>query len=281
MSTKINISKHLFGAIIGDIAGSCYEFSRRKDYDFEFFPATCDITDDSILTIATAKTLIARGREAQQGDFAYFYRKFANKYPYPKGSYGASFVEWLMKDDTTSYNSLGNGAPMRVSACAYAYLDQDINVALDLATKSAASTHNHWQAVRAVQAVVSCIWYLYNGMSLDFTIKTIDQQFGYDKATFYINHEDLFDAYRNDYQYTEHSDKTVEGALICALTATSFEDAIRRAVSLGGDADTLAAITGSIAEARFEIPDAMIKVAKAKLPSYLHNIVIDFNSRIS
>ena len=278
MKSTVNNGKHLFGAIIGDIAGSAYEFSHRKDYDFEFFPAHCDFTDDTILTCATADAILNDGLHCDAMSFAKSYFYYANAYRSPMGGYGASFSRWILAKTLRPYNSMGNGAAMRVSPCAYA--SEDFNICLDLATLSAAVTHNHWQGIRSAQAVVTAIWHLNHGYSADQVLAILEDQFCYDKLRFYVKHADLFSAYRNDYEYTELAEPTVVAALICALTATSFEDAIRRAVSLGGDADTLAAIAGSVAEARFEIPDAMIEFATKKMPKLLLEIVTDFNTKI-
>ena len=279
MMTTVNKNKHLFGAIIGDIVGSVYEFSRQKSYDFDFFSYGCNITDDTILTCATAEAILRNGNIVDTQDFANEYYDFAKEFPHPMGGYGAGFSTWVFDGTMRPYNSLGNGAPMRVSPCAY--FSAYINRCLEVATMSASATHNHWQAIRAVQCVTFAIYELRHGTSVKDLLAELDQQFGYKKVSFYVKHPDLFDAYRNDYEYTEHAETTVIGALICALSATSFEDAIRRAVSLGGDADTLAAIAGSIAEARFEIPDAMIDVAKQKLPKKLLDIVTEFNETIA
>lgn len=278
MKSTINQGKHLYGAIIGDIAGSVYEFSKQKSYDFELFPLRCDITDDTILTVATAFAILDTGSRCSENEFGDAYYHFARKYPNPMGGYGASFSLWVRDGKMRPYNSLGNGCAMRVSPCAYAsaFLDR----CLALATRSASPTHNHWQGIRAAQCITAVIYFLYHGSSVDQVVAEIDSQFGYDKVSLYVKHPDLFDAYRNDYKYTEHAEPTVQGALISALTATSYEDAIRRAVSLGGDADTLAAIAGSVAEARFEIPEYMIQIADRRLPDYLKDIIKAYNEKI-
>lgn len=274
----LNKNKHLYGAIIGDIVGSAYEFSRMKSYNFELFPNGSDFTDDTILTCATANTLIYRERSLTITDFMSSYQIFAGCYPHPKGSYGASFSQWVNSCTHLPYFSMGNGAAMRVSPCAY--VSDDLNVCLYFATLSASATHNHWQGIRAAQAVVAAIFYLNHGDSVESVVNKIESLFCYNKIRPYVQCPDLFEAYRNNYEYTELAEDTVVGAMICALTATSFEDAIRRAVSLGGDADTLACIAGSIAEARFEIPDDMIQIANSKLPEDLREIVKTFNTMI-
>jgi ADP-ribosylglycohydrolase len=278
MKSTINQGKHLYGAIIGDIAGSVYEFSKQKSYDFELFPRGCNITDDSILTVATAYAILNTGTAASESNFAVAYYDFAKQYPHPMGGYGSSFSKWVNDATMRPYNSLGNGCAMRVSPCAYASAFLDRCIAL--ATRSSASTHNHWQGIRAAQCITTAIYLLNHGSSVAVVRDYLDRQFCYEKVTFYVRHPDLFEAYKNDYEYTEHAEPTVIGALICALTATSYEDAIRRAISLGGDADTLAAIAGSIAEARFEIPEEMIKIADSLLPDHLKDIIKAYNVKI-
>lgn len=275
----LNKNKHLYGAIIGDIAGSVYEFSRNKSYDIELFPIGCNITDDSILTCATAAAILNYGGSRCDASlFAEMYHRFADAYKHPMGGYGAGFSTWFHDKTLRPYNSLGNGCAMRVSPCAY--VSRYTNECLEVATQSSAATHNHWQGIRAAQCVTFAIYNLNYGMSVKDLLKELNDQYCYDKVTFYVNHPDLFEAYRNNYEYTERADLTVQAALICALGATSFEDAIRRAISLGGDADTLACIAGSIAEARFEIPDDMIQIANSKLPEDLREIVKTFNTMI-
>lgn len=279
MMTTVNKNKHLFGAIIGDIVGSVYEFSRQKSYDFDFFSYGCNITDDTILTCATAEAILRNGNIVDTQDFANEYYDFAKEFPHPMGGYGAGFSTWVYDGTMRPYNSLGNGAPMRVSPCAY--FSAYINRCLEVATMSASATHNHWQAIRAVQCVTFAIYELRHGTSVKDLIQKIYQQYEYEMIRLCTKDQKAYDLFQQKYEYTEHSEKTVIGALICALSANSFEDAIRRAVSLGGDADTLAAIAGSIAEARFEIPDAMIDVAKQKLPKKLLDIVTEFNETIA
>jgi len=278
MKTAVNNYQHLYGAIIGDIVGSTYEFSRQKDYDFYLFPFGCDITDDTILTVATAFAILDTGSRCTENDFADAYYHFARKYPTPKGGYGASFSQWVASKSFRPYFSMGNGCAMRVSPCAYA--SGNLDICMELATQSATATHNHWQSVRAVQALTFAIYYLNRETSVVTIIKELDSNYGFSRVKFYVDHPDLFDAYRNDYEYTELVFPTVEGALICALTATSFEDAIRRAVSLGGDADTLAAIAGSVAEARFQIPADMIQTANRHIPMQMKKVIENFNFKI-
>lgn len=257
----------LYGAIIGDIAGSCYEFSANKNYDCELFPKGCSFTDDTILTAATAMAILL------ENDFALMYKTWGRNYPHPKGGYGASFSQWLFSDSMVGYNSLGNGAAMRVSPCAY--VSKNINEVLDCAARSAVATHSHWQGVRAAQAVARCIYLLNHGYGTcpEDVIADLRAEFMYDFPSLEADYETQQDLY----SYSERAEETVPMAIWCALSATSFEDAVRRAIALGGDADTLGAITGSIAECIFEIPADMIKVANKLLDNRIIKTIQNFN----
>lgn len=267
MKKTINKQK-LFGAVIGDIAGSSYEFVHNKDYGCELFPKGCSFTDDTILTAATAMAVTL------ERDFAQIYKEWGRAYPRPKGGYGASFSQWLYTDSMIGYNSLGNGAAMRVSPCAY--VSENINEVLDCAARSAVATHSHWQGVRAAQAVARCIFLLNHGYgdSREDVISAIRAEFLYDFPSLDADYETQQDLYF----YSERAEDTVPMAIWCALSATtSFEDAVRRAIALGGDADTLGAITGSIAECIFEIPADMLKLAKKMLDKSILNTIETFN----
>lgn len=268
MKAKKTISKQrLYGAIIGDIAGSCYEFVGNKNYNCELFPKGCDFTDDSILTAATAMAILL------ETSFAESYKEWGRAFPFPKGGYGTSFAQWLRTESMTGYNSLGNGAAMRVSPCAY--VSEDTNAVLDCAARSAVATHSHWQGVRAAQAVARCIFLLNHGYGTcpEDVIADLRAEFMYDFPSLEADYETQQDLY----SYSERAEDTVPMAIWCALSATSFEDAIRRAIALGGDADTLGAITGSIAECIFEIPADMIKVANKLLDNRIIKTIQNFN----
>ena len=268
MKTKMTINKQrLYGAVIGDIAGSVYEFVGNKNYNCELFPKGCDFTDDSILTAATAMAITL------ELSFAESYKDWGRAFPSPKGGYGTSFAHWLYSDSTLGYNSLGNGAAMRVSPCAY--VSEDINAVLDCAARSAVATHSHWQGVRAAQAVARCIYLLNHGYGTnpEDVIAAIRAEFMYDFPSLEADYETQQDLYF----YSERAEETVPMAIWCALSATSFEDAVRRAIALGGDADTLGAITGSIAECIFEIPADMMEVAKGMLDKRIVKTFDEFN----
>lgn len=261
---KVNQSR-LYGSIIGDIAGSVYEFKHNENYNCELFPVKAEFTDDTIMTVATAQALLSHR------NFAQAYREWGRNYPSPMGGYGGGFSSWLFSDNEVGYNSMGNGSAMRVSPVAYA--SGDWNVVCDLATKSSACTHSHWQGIRAAQAVARCIFLLNHGSTPEETRETIINEFGYDIPSPTCPH----DVMQTLCEYSELAQNSVPFAIWCALSATSFEDAIRRAISLGGDADTIGCITGSIAECIHEIPQDMLDAAKSRLTNDLLVAIELFN----
>jgi ADP-ribosyl-[dinitrogen reductase] hydrolase len=265
----INRRHRLLGVVLGDMAGSMYEFSENRDYNVPLFPDGCDYTDDSILTMATAQAVLENVSPTVD-DFSYYYRRFAMRYPHPKGAYGSFFSRWIESGNhREGYNSLGNGAVMRVAPCAYT---SNYVHAMWLATCSSVSTHNHWQAVRAAQALVSAIFWLNHGMSVDEVTENIEQQFHYD---LHRSYEQL----HATYVYSGFAEHTVDAGLICALRSSSFEDALRKAVSLGGDADTIGAVTGAVAECIHEIPKTMVGEAEKLLPQEFKDIIAFFNKK--
>ena len=228
------------GAIIGDIVGSIYEFNNIKTKDFEFFSANCGFTDDSIMTIATMKALIDGG-EAE--NFKYNYQLFGNKYP---SSYGVGFGQWLRSQDPQPYSSWGNGSAMRVSPVAWFY--SDIASVEHAAELSASVTHNHKEGIKGAQATAAAIFMARTAKSKQEIKDYIENRYEY------LLDFSLADI-RPSYKFDESCAGTVPPAIVAFLESTDFEDAIRNAVSLGGDSDTLAAITGSIAEAYYGVPD--------------------------
>lgn len=256
----------MLGAIIGDIAGSIYEFDNIRTKDFPLFSQGCDYTDDSIMTLAVACALLARQKDSSMDLSAAMVtemQRLGRKYPFPMGSYGGRFGQWLRSTHPEPYNSFGNGSAMRVAACGFAA--SSLEEALELAEISAAVTHNHPEGIRGAQAAAGCIWLARNGA---------------DKAAIKAFVEDGFyrldrtlDEIRPGYRFNESCQQTVPQAIQAFLEAADFEDAIRNAVSLGGDSDTLACITGGIAEAFFGIPQDIAETAKSYLPQDLSAIL--------
>ena len=247
----------MMGAIIGDIVGSVYEFNNMKIKDFPLFRDDCFFTDDTVMTIAVAEAIMDGGKEE---DFAREMKKYGRTYP--GRGYGGRFAVWLRRKDTKPYNSLGNGSAMRVSPCAW--FNEETKVK-ELARKSAIVTHNHPEGIKGALATADAI-YIARMNKKEHSINEIkamikehtEKEYGYDLSR-------TLDEIRPVYTFDETCMKTVPEAIIAFLESESFEDAIRNAVSLGGDSDTLAAITGSIAEAAYGIPEEI----RAKAYSYL------------
>ena len=258
----------MLGAIIGDIVGSRWEFNPTNDYNFEFFSNENSFTDDTICTVAVADALL-KGR-----DYGESIHEWCRRYPHPMGGYGGRFAGWVHSENPQPYGSYGNGAAMRVSPVAMWF--QDTQEAKQEAERTAACTHNHPEGLKGAAAVAEAI-----NMAIHTCYgKTPDEQTDLAGeigiATAYNNkydHDINIDAVRN--RFDETCQGTVPVALYIITESTSFEDAIRRAVSLGADADTLGAIVGSIAEHIWGIPEWM----KEKVRTYLREEMLDVLDR--
>ncbi|MGY3582012.1 ADP-ribosyl-[dinitrogen reductase] hydrolase [Bradyrhizobium sp. USDA 4341] len=237
----------MLGAIVGDIVGSRYEFNPIKTTEFDLMPPEAFWTDDTVMTLAVADALV------HCKDMASTLRRWGKEYP---TSYGLHFWDWIRDPHKGPYGSWGNGASMRVSPAAW--LAHDVQECLEFAKQSAEVTHNHPEGIRGAQATALAIYAARTGWTAAQIRDLVSQLFGYD----------LFapvDEIRPGYVFEVKSWKSVPQAIICALNATSFDEAIRLAVSLGGDADTQAAIAGSIAEPLFGIPNDLAKQATSRL----------------
>lgn len=256
----------MLGAIVGDIVGSVYEWDNIKTKDFPLFREDCFFTDDTVMTCAVAEAIMNGG---QKDDFIDAMKKYGRMYP--DAGYGTRFDVWIHSNDRTPYNSFGNGSAMRVSPCAWV-MDCGFCARTGcwpssraLAHLSAEVTHNHPEGIKGAMATADSIFlsrFYFGGYCGDYEqpindnpieckkrIKDhIEQEYGY-------NLSQSLDEIRSNYHFNETCQDTVPQAIIAFLESTDFEDAIRNAISLGGDSDTLAAITGSIAEAAYGIPD--------------------------
>ncbi len=235
----------MLGAIIGDTIGSVYEMAPIKTKSFTLFPRGSYLTDDSIMTIAVGCTCTHVDLNDEE-EFKFILvqnMKELGRY-YPSVGYGGAFLGWLFSSQTEPYNSYGNGSAMRVSPTAWAA--DSLEEAERLARWSAEVTHNHPEGIKGAQAVAAAIWLARDGKSKQEIRTYIEEK--YYPLNFTL--EEIRPAYTFDIT----CQGTVPQAIVAFLEATDFEDAVRNAVSLGGDADTLAAITGSIAEAYYEIP---------------------------
>ena len=258
----------MIGSIIGDIVGSIYEFSNIKTKEFELFKPECEYTDDSVLTFATADWLLHGGNVAQ------YYSRYGQEYPYPMGGYGNGFKDWLIRSSRQGiyepYNSCGNGSAMRVSPVGWA-LNSKTSI-LQLARKSAECTHNHHEGIKGAQATALCILMARQGKSKEEIRQEIEQEFGYDLHF-------TCDEIRPTYGWGGTCQDSVPQAIVAFLDGTDFEDCIRNAVSIGGDSDTIACITGGIAEAFYGVPANIREKALTYLDDGLTRILNEFENR--
>lgn len=262
----------MIGAIIGDIVGSKWEFNPTNDYNFKWLSSDNDFTDDTICTIAVADALLH-----DSTDFGKYIHDWCRKYPYPTGGYGGRFAQWVRSDNPQPYNSFGNGSAMRVSPVAHWFDDED--QVLEAAKATALPSHNHPEGVKGAQTVALAIYkalcfnkasYQEAPMHIDEILQACVDFSGYD-----INMPKSSVLNR----FNETCQGTVPVALKIISMATNFEDAIRLAVSLGADADTLGAIVGSIAEAIWGIPLEMRMDFKYLLPEAMHRVLIEFRQK--
>lgn len=246
------------GAIAGDIIGSVYEFDNIKTTDFPLFTNESDYTDDTIMTVAVADWLL------KGGDLAKVMQRYGREYPYPTGGYGGRFSGWLREKDPQPYNSWGNGSAMRVSAVGWMF--DSLEKTLEVAKETAVVTHNHPEGIKGAQATAAAIYLARTGKSKQDIKQYIETTFSYDLGR-------TCDEIRPFYRFNESCQGTVPEAIIAFLDSSGFENAIRLAVSLGGDSDTLACITGGIAEAFYGIPEDIKLEVKKRIPEKFNEII--------
>jgi ADP-ribosylglycohydrolase len=247
----------MLGAIIGDIAGSRFEFDNYRSKDFDLFAEGCFVTDDSIMTLAVAKAVLAsNGDWNQLGEHAVSSMQEIGR-KYPDCGFGGMFRQWIFSDDPRPYNSFGNGAAMRVSPCGF--IAQTEEEAKLLSRKVTEVTHNHQEGLKGAEAVSIALFLARNGATKSEIRERVEKD--------YYSLGFTLDSIRESYEFNETCQETVPQAIQAFIESISFEDAIRCAVSIGGDSDTLAAITGSIAEAYYGIPLNL----KFKALSFLDN----------
>lgn len=289
----------MLGAIIGDIVGSIYEFDNIKTKEFEFFQENMELTDDSVMTLAVAKALMDTleignetgfknlSREISEEKLKLIQNKFGseinpkteleanailrmveigNKYPYM--SYGTRFRYWL--EEPIAYNSFGNGSAMRVSPVAY--VAKNIEEVKFLSREVTKVSHNHEEGIKGAEATAVAIFMAKKGSSKEEIKSEMEKYYSLD-----FKYEDLV----KNYGFDETCQGTVPEAIYIFLESKDFEDAIRTAISIGGDSDTLAAIVGSIAEAYYTIPDALEKKALTYMDSFERKIYDEFEKLIS
>ncbi|MCL1492059.1 MAG: ADP-ribosylglycohydrolase family protein [Pseudanabaena sp. Salubria-1] len=255
----------MLGAIVGDIVGSIYEFNNHRSKDFPLFGVDCKFTDDTVLTIAVADCLM------NNGNYTEYIKNYARKYT--GRGYGGRFRQWISSESMEPYNSWGNGSAMRVSAVGFAY--NDLEAVMNEAKRSAEVTHNHPEGIKGAQATAVAIFMARKGQSKEDIKTAIAQSFDYD-----LNR--TVDEIRPTYVFNESCQETVPEAIIAFLESKDFEDAIRNAISLGGDSDTLACITGGIAEAFYGgVPTDIAKKALSYLDFNMREVVEKFYGSLS
>ena len=263
-----------YGAIIGDISGSCYEGYKNaiKTKDFKFIRRSGHITDDTVMTIAIAEALLTcdgLDEVSIKNAVVESMQNWGRKYP--NAGYGHRFTNWIMSDDPQAYKSFGNGAAMRVSAVdLIGIFYGDLDLVRNVARWTAEVTHNHPEGVKSAEAVASAIFLARNKNSKSEIKSYVEKNFGYDLSR-------TLNEIRPNYRHETSAQKSIPEAIISFLEAYSFEDAIRNAVSLGGDSDTLAAIAGSIAGAFFGVPEEFISKAREKIPQEMLKVIDKVN----
>ena len=246
----------LIGAVIGDIVGSIYEFNPHKSKDINLQDSSMEYTDDTIMTIAVADWILNDKKHTKKGLVARM-QKWGRRYPNPMGAYGGMFSQWLSSDNPKPYNSWGNGAAMRVAAVGFAF--QTLDETLKVAKKSAEVTHNHPEGIKGAQATAAAIFMARTGGTKEEIRRYISETFGYDMNR-------TCDDIRPTYCFDGSCQGTVPESIIAFLDSKDYEDALRLCISLGGDADTMGAITGAIAGAYHQIPYDLYEFGVKKLP---------------
>ena len=271
----------MIGAIIGDMVGSIYEFDNIKTKDFEFVQDSMEPTDDSVLSIATADWLLHGGNV---GDY---YLRYAATYPNPMGSYGTGFWTWVKRGQrglAAPYGSCGNGSAMRVGPVGWFFESEPETLAY--AKRSAECTHDHPEGIKGAQATALAIFLARHGATPAAIKSRIERDYGYDLSLSIDEIRPRYSWHGLDYAGNGGTCQgSVPQAIACALQAADFEDAVRNAVSIGGDSDTIGCIAGSIAEVLFGVPQWLQDVALQRLTErlsvQLRDVVVDFLGHLS
>jgi ADP-ribosylglycohydrolase len=251
----------MIGAIAGDMIGAPYEFHPIKTTGFPLFTSDSGFTDDTVMTVAVAKSILTGT------GYAAGMRAFGRRYP--NAGYGGRFAGWLLEPDSPAYNSWGNGSAMRVSPVGFAY--NTVDRVLAEAERSAVVSHDHPEGVKGAQATALAVFMARTGADKPGIRSEIVARFGYDL-------DRTVDQIRPTYCFNESCQQTVPEAIVAFLESEGYEHAVRLAVSLGGDSDTLACITGAIAEAFYGVPEEIRQAARARLTSDLLEVVNAFET---
>lgn len=259
----------MLGAITGDVVGSRFEWNNIKSKEFTFFDPVCRPTDDSVMTLAVAKAILACGGDfSNLSDQAVLYMQELGR-RYPRAGYGGHFRQWLRSQAPEPYNSFGNGSAMRVSPCAYAAGTMEDAIALAKAVTEV--THNHPEGIKGAEATTAAIFMALHGGSKEGIRAVIEKD--YYKLNFTL------DQIRSSYTFDVTCQGSVPQAIEAFLESSDFEDAVRCAVSIGGDSDTIAAITGSIAEAYYGVPADIRKQTVQYLDEFQLDILNNFEAK--
>lgn len=259
----------MIGAIIGDIAGSRFEFTNAPEKGFKLYTNDCDFTDDTICTVAIADAIL-NGK-----DYKTALLEWCRRYPEPMGGYGNRFYNWINADNPEPNNSCGNGSAMRVSPVGWLF--DDIKEIAAEAKRTAEVSHNHPEGIKGAQCVATVIYWLRTQRVTKRELAhAVEKRFGYEIPS-------LDDVYRigREGHFDATCQETVPMAIRCFIESDSFEDAIRKAIKANGDTDTKADITGAIAEAYYDIPDELIDEALTFLPDEMIDIVDEFYNTVA
>jgi type I restriction enzyme M protein len=265
------VMNSLIGAIAGDIVGSRFEWNNIKSKEFDLFTAKSFFTDDSVMTLALAKALLdCKGNYSALGAAAIKSMQEIGRF-YPSCGYGGQFAKWVVSINPDPYCSFGNGAAMRVSPCGI--IAGSLDEAKELSRKVTEVTHNHPEGIKGAEATAVCVYLAKNRRSIRDIRSYVHKH--YYPMNFTLS------GIRDTYRFNETCQNTVPQAIMAFLESTGFEDAIRNAISIGGDSDTLAAITGSIAGACYGVNDNIRDQAMAYLDDRLLNILTSFETACS
>lgn len=254
----------MIGAIAGDIIGSIHEGAGTKTKQFPLFGPHVRFTDDTVLTIAVAESIL---RDTDLVDVLHSY-----VHRYPRAGYGGTFIRWAMQRQRDPYNSWGNGSAMRVSPVGFAFDTPD--QVLHHAKRTASVTHDHAEGIRGAQATAAAIFLARTGSDKSTIKQHIEDNFGYDLST-------PLDVIRETYAFDVSCQGSVPQSIVAFLEATDFEDTVRNAISLGGDADTMACIAGGIAEAFWGVPSEIERRSLDLLDDDLRGVIAEFNERFT
>lgn len=261
--------KGIIGAIAGDVIGSAYEFNPTRDHDFELFTPKSSFTDDTVLTMANALWLIDDEQHTHER-LVEIMLDLCRRYP--NRGYGGRFANWICDKDPQPYNSYGNGSAMRVSPVGY--YAQSLEEALALAKVSAEVTHNHPEGIKGAQATVAAIFLARRGKSKQEIRDYVAQTFDYDLSR-------TLDEIRPTFTFDETCQRTVPEAITCFMEGKDYEDVVRLSVALAGDADTIAAIAGSISSAVDEVPNGITQQVIALLSEEFCTTLLRFNELVA